>query len=250
MDKLVTTPAERFWNPEAYERDRFIQQQAARLASGSWVLDAGAGASKYRPFFAHCRYQTQDFCQYQGELVRYLQPIDYVCDITAIPIRAGALDAILCTEVIEHVPDPMAVINEFARLLKTGGALLLTAPIISHLHMEPYHYYTGFTAQWYAHWLPILGFSIESQARIGGPGRACVVAAQAFYSQWAESEKKLSGWQYGLSRLGRAFAKIPAHMVLPRLLPRFDGWLGNHKVSGNTILLARRIEMPVSQLRK
>ena len=66
----------------------------------------GAGASKYRPYFSHCRYETQDFCQYQGDLVKYLEPIYYVCEITTIPLPAQSLDAILCTEVIEHVIDP------------------------------------------------------------------------------------------------------------------------------------------------
>ena len=113
MDKLITTAQERFWHPEAYARDQWVKAQAASLPPGSKILDAGAGASKYRPFFAHCEYKTQDFCLYQGPLVKYLQPIDYVCEITAIPLPDQSLDAILCTEVLEHVIDPMAVLSEF-----------------------------------------------------------------------------------------------------------------------------------------
>ena len=149
------------------------------------MLDAGAGASKYRQAFAHCRYETQDFCQYQGKLVNYLQPIDYVCEITKIPLADRSLDAVLCTEVLEHVVDPMAVLAEFQRLLKPGGLLLLTAPHSTQLHMEPYHYYGGFTHYWYRHWLPKFGFEVRSITPQGGPGRAAVSFMQGILHELA-----------------------------------------------------------------
>jgi SAM-dependent methyltransferase len=126
------------------------------------------GASKYRPFFP-IAVPNQDFCQYQGTAVRYLEPIDYVCDITRIPLPDGSLDAIVCTEVFEHVVNPMAVLAEFSRLLKPGGRLFLTAPMLSHLHMAPYHFYGGFTHYWYQHWLPLSGLKIDELIAVGGP---------------------------------------------------------------------------------
>src|SRR5690242_7303626 len=128
MDRLITTSTERFWNPEAYARDQFVKAEALKLPAGSRVLDVGAGASKYRPFFLHCRYETQDFCKYAGPLVRYRERIDYVCDLLSIPLEDRCLDAIVCTEVFEHVVDPMSALDEFNRLLKPAGKLILTAP--------------------------------------------------------------------------------------------------------------------------
>ena len=240
MDKLVTTAKERFWNPEAQARDEFVRRNAERLPAGSWVLDAGAGSSKYRGFFSHCRYQTQDFCQYRGPLVQYREPIDYVCDITAVPLPDWSLDAIVCTEVLEHVVDPMAVLKEFARLLKPGGKLMLTAPFVSYVHMEPYHYYSGYSHFWYEHWLPRLGFTPETITAVGGPGRSCVVFAQAFYLQWAEAEKRLRGLSWILSRFFRGGAKVGFHYVFPRVLPKLDPWLGNQSICSNYLVLAIR----------
>jgi SAM-dependent methyltransferase len=242
MDRLVTTAQERFWHPDVYARDQWIRSHAEKLPAGSQVLDAGAGASKYRPFFAHCDYKTQDFCLYQGPLVKYLQPIDYVCDITAIPLTERSLDAILCTEVIEHLVDPMAALAEFHRLLKPGGKLWLTSPMLSYLHMEPYHYYGGFTRYWYEFWLPKKGFRVDSVIPLGGPGRASAVFAQSFYDAWSASERKLGPARRLISLPFRAIAKIVILYLLPRILPKFDQWLGCQKVCCSYMVAATREE--------
>jgi SAM-dependent methyltransferase len=240
MDRLATTAKDRRWVYEAFTRDAWIKNQAAAIPKGSWVLDAGAGASKYRPYFSHCRYETQDFCQYKGPLVNYLEPITYVGEITEIPLPNCALDAILCTEVLEHVVDPMAVVREFSRLLKPGGRLFLTAPLLSSLHMEPYHFYGGFTQYWYRHWLPLCGFSIDELTAVGGPGRTSVVYIQALYSVWADAETGLPPVRRFLSKAGRALWKVPAHLIFPRLLPKLDAWLGAAAVCSGYLVSATR----------
>lgn len=241
MDKLVTSAQERFWSPEAYARDQFVRRFAQQLPAGSRVLDAGAGASKYAELFGHCRYETQDSCQYEGDLVKYLRPIDYVCDITHVPLADACLDAVVCTEVLEHLVDPMAAVREFARLLRPEGQLVLTAPFLSHVHMEPFHFYAGFTSYWYRHWLPLAGFRIETLQAVGGPGRIAAYYAHAFYTEWGAAERQLHGGRRWISRAGRALAKPLVHWVLPRLLPAFDPWLGGGRIAATFLVLARRV---------
>ena len=87
--------------------------------------------------------------------------IDLVSDITAIPAPNASFDAILCSEVLEHVPEPTHALDEFQRLLKPGGILILTAPFASNVHMAPYHFCSGFSKYWYQHHLEARGFEIR-----------------------------------------------------------------------------------------
>ncbi|MBZ0310327.1 MAG: class I SAM-dependent methyltransferase, partial [Anaerolineae bacterium] len=139
------------------ERDQFVKSWAEALPKGCRVLDVGAGTCRYKSLFDHCHYAAQDFAQYKDENWVYGQ-LDYICDAAAIPAESGSFDAILCTEVLEHVPEPIRVIAEMARLLRPGGRLLLTAPLGSGLHQEPYHFYGGYTPYWYQKFLAEYGF--------------------------------------------------------------------------------------------
>lgn len=151
-------------------RDAWVAAQAAQVPAGARVLDAGAGSSPYRVLFKHCRYETQDFTQLKGEQLRHGQyaAIDYVCDIINIPVDDGTFDTVLCTEVLEHHPEPIRVVHELARVLKPGGTLLLTAPLGSGIHQEPYHFYGGYTPFWYRKFLSEAGFdSLDIAANAG-----------------------------------------------------------------------------------
>lgn len=51
--------------------------------------------------------------------------IDYQCS-TIEDFSAEPFDVITCMEMLEHVPDPAAIVTEAARLLKPGGWLILS----------------------------------------------------------------------------------------------------------------------------
>jgi SAM-dependent methyltransferase len=111
---------------------------------------------------------SQDFAQYDGGAADRAglhstwdtSRTDIICDITSIPETDGAFDAVMCTEVIEHVPDAVAALRELARLVRPGGYLIVTAPFCSLTHMAPYHFATGFSRYFYREHLPRLGFNI------------------------------------------------------------------------------------------
>jgi len=51
-----------------------------------------------------------------------------VGDVLSLPFPDASFDVVLCTEVIEHTPDPGRAISELARVLRGGGTLVLTTP--------------------------------------------------------------------------------------------------------------------------
>jgi ubiquinone/menaquinone biosynthesis C-methylase UbiE len=162
-------------------RNNWLEKTLLALPAGSRILDAGAGELRNKPICAHLNYVAQDFCQYDGQGDgRGLQTgawttdkIDLVCDITDIPEPDASFDAILCSEVFEHLPDPLKALDEFARLLKPGGKLILTAPFASLVHFAPYHFASGFSRYWYEHHLPIRGFEIQ-ELTANGDWFACL----------------------------------------------------------------------------
>ena len=113
-------------------------EQLARGLSGAVVIDVGCGEQPYRP-------ALRGFSRYVGFDSPHAPDsgpgADVFGDAGALPFATGCADAVLCTEVIEHVPDPAGMLNEFARVLGPGGAVLLTAPFTWHLHDEPHDYW-------------------------------------------------------------------------------------------------------------
>jgi SAM-dependent methyltransferase len=149
-------------------RQDWLRKTLGALPSGARILDAGAGELRNRALCTHLQYVSQDNCQYEGGGNGVaLQPgqwdtsrIDIVCDITAIPEPANSFDVILCSEVLEHLPDALAALREFVRLTRPGGLIILTAPFASLTHMAPYHYVSGFNGYWFQHHLAAMGCEV------------------------------------------------------------------------------------------
>lgn len=88
--------------------------------------------------------------------------VDIVCDITRLPFKEGTVDAFVSRSVLEHVPDPNAVINEIKRCTATGGYSAHLIPFMMPFHASPYDFqrYTHRGAlQLFAGWEPIAQFS-------------------------------------------------------------------------------------------
>lgn len=156
-------------------RLRWLEHTLPQIPSGARILDAGAGSQQYRNLCSHLVYVSQDLAEYDGlGDGKGLQTgdsdygkLDIISDITHVPEPDSSFDAIMCTEVLEHIPSAEAAIAEFARLLKPGGHLILTAPFCSLTHYAPYHFVTGFNRYFYERLLPETGFQVVEIQRNG-----------------------------------------------------------------------------------
>ena len=116
--------------------EAFVRDAADLLSAGALVLDAGAGDCRHARYFGEHRYESADLCTVDkryGELT-------YTCDLAAIPVDDGRFDAVVCTQVLEHVPEPQTVLQELHRVLKPGGKLFLTVPLFYPEHEIPYDF--------------------------------------------------------------------------------------------------------------
>ena len=149
-------------------REAWLKNTLKKIPKGKKILDAGAGELQYKKYCTHLKYKSQDFGKYTGDNVSEgLQmgkwdnsKLDIVSDITNIPVKKNSFDAIMCIEVLEHLPKPIDAIKEFSRILKKGGKLIITTPFASITHFAPYFYSNGFSKYWYEQILKEFNFKI------------------------------------------------------------------------------------------
>ncbi len=97
------------------------------------LLDLGCGGQPYRYLadFNRCRYVGVDLALDHASLP------DACADSLRLPFKDNTFDTVLSTQVIEHVTDPSAMVQEASRVLRPDGYLVLTAPQAWPLHEEP-----------------------------------------------------------------------------------------------------------------
>lgn len=65
---------------------------------------------------------------------------DILADATSIPLPNNSFETVIMGELLEHVPDPIAVLKEAHRLLKPNGIILITVPFMVGVHGDPYDF--------------------------------------------------------------------------------------------------------------
>jgi SAM-dependent methyltransferase len=94
------------------------------------VLDVGAGSySRYRSFFSSSSYLRMDVFEHPN--------IDVVATAEEMPFEDSSFDSIVCTQVLEDIPDPMKAVGEFYRVLVDRGHVLLTTGFLAPICGDP-----------------------------------------------------------------------------------------------------------------
>jgi ubiquinone/menaquinone biosynthesis C-methylase UbiE len=88
------------------------------------ILDIGSGTAPVSPDL-----QRTVVADVSEEAMRNVECASkVVTSITAMSFDTASFDCILCSEVLEHIPNDAKAVSELRRVLKPGGALIVTVP--------------------------------------------------------------------------------------------------------------------------
>jgi len=105
------------------------------------VLDLGCGQSPYQFLL------DGKLTEYVGIDISDAEKFDYrnadvvPFDGEHIPFPDGHFDAVICTEVLEHVANFQALANEIHRVMKNGGQAIVTVPWSARFHYVPFDFF-------------------------------------------------------------------------------------------------------------
>jgi SAM-dependent methyltransferase len=197
----------------------FVMAAASRLDAGVEVVDVGAGDAPYRELFAHVRYRTIDWEQSPHEGGR---APDLVGTATDLPLADQAVDAVLLTQVLEHLADPGRALAEAYRVLAPGGALLLTAPLAWEIHEAPYDFYR-YTAYGLEYLIGLAGFTdIEVKPRNDTPSTLAQLSRNCAWHLLGSAGADAVEEQGARGRAAQALLDIADAMV--DLAPLDEDW--------------------------
>jgi SAM-dependent methyltransferase len=141
--------------------DDFHFRHVPELRPGARLLDLGGTRLGKRGFFNVEQYGLDVV---YVNLSTAKQP-HVQAEAAALPFRDGSFHAVICSELLEHVPYPPAVLAEAFRVLDKGGVLFVCVPFLNRIHGDPYDY-GRYTDYYWARVLREAGFariSIERQ---------------------------------------------------------------------------------------
>jgi len=95
---------------------------------GELILEVGSGLSPMTETSDRIVYSELSFPALRTLKSWRGKGVYVVADATHLPFKAGSFSQVICSEVLEHLPEDRPALREIASVMKTGGSLILTFP--------------------------------------------------------------------------------------------------------------------------
>ncbi|MBK7644520.1 MAG: methyltransferase domain-containing protein [Planctomycetes bacterium] len=160
-------------------------------------------------------------------------------DGCAMEFADASFDTVLCVQVLEHVFEPLRMVNEIRRVLRPGGRAVFLIPCTSTMHLGP-HYYGNFSRYWIREAFQRAGLEIVELEELGGVWSTFASRAFFFFLQAA----RYDGMSDPAIRRGALFwlllpfQALFALLLVPLALVLSLGDLGEEP--NNHLVIARR----------
>ena len=105
------------------------------------ILDLGCGNKPYKQYFPDATEYIGVDLPVERSANKLEKRADVYADLRRLPIADDCFDIVLCTQVLEHVPEPELVLGEAHRILRTGGLAVVTVPFLAAEHEVPHDYF-------------------------------------------------------------------------------------------------------------
>lgn len=128
-------------DPKCYTRE-VLKIVLPKYCKGDTV-DVGCGRAKYKNLIKKYAntYITVDNASSDVQFENPETKPDVISDVLSMPFKENTFDTVICTEVLEHVEDPLALMREISRILKKDGNAIVSSGWIAAYHQEPKDYW-------------------------------------------------------------------------------------------------------------
>jgi len=207
------------------------------------ILDCGCGMGTYASELSNESYVGLDVNFSSIKLAHNIHHNNMfiVGDATELPFKDQIFDYVICSEVLEHIPNDVVVLAELARVTKVSGRLIVSVPNMgcrnvfvdwqrSLIDEEVGHYRRGYRFSDISRILARSGFRIRKNRYNCGPVTAImecfVIILGGFFGYTPSSLNRLfDDWKSNLEKISLRiytflFPLIISLTYLDRLLPK------------------------------
>jgi SAM-dependent methyltransferase len=185
------------------------------------LLDVGCGDKPYEPMF---RPYVTDYVGVECEATFRAtstasrpSKVDVFYDGKTLPFETSSFDTVIGIQVLEHTPEPQAMLQEMARVCRRGGLVIVNAPFSFRLHEEPNDFFR-YTPHGLRAMFAAAGLTVDE---IWSQGDLWSVLGQKLNSFLAFRVARLGGVAQAIGKLGHEDARLeaPRYWALPIALP-------------------------------